>query len=147
MRRRSPGAGPHPTIAAVRLNIPRKGCTSLGHFSFTGFVENYSCDSNGKRVSVYRRTDRPRSLETHIFVGRGYVVSVRHGASASYTPVRKRCEASPKVLAHGEDYILYAILDYIADNYMPVLDAIETEVGVIEDRVLTGVFGARSGAT
>ena len=75
--------------------------------------------------------------ETHIFVGRGYVVSVRHGASASYAPVRKRCEASPKVLAHGEDYILYAILDYIVDNYMPVLDAIETEVGVIEDRVLT----------
>src|SRR4051794_34141988 len=37
--------------------------------------------------------------ETHIFVGRGYVVSVRHGASASYAPVRKRCEASPKVLA------------------------------------------------
>jgi magnesium transporter len=33
--------------------------------------------------------------ETHLFVGRGYVVSVRHGASATYTPVRTRCEASP----------------------------------------------------
>jgi magnesium transporter len=26
--------------------------------------------------------------ETHLFAGRGYVVSVRHGASTSYTPVR-----------------------------------------------------------
>src|SRR4028118_1282499 len=26
--------------------------------------------------------------ETHLFVGQGYVVSVRHGASTSYTPVR-----------------------------------------------------------
>ena len=26
--------------------------------------------------------------ETHLFVGHGYVVSVRHGASTSYTPVR-----------------------------------------------------------
>ena len=34
--------------------------------------------------------------ETHLFVGRGYVVSVRHGASTTYTPVRERCEAAPK---------------------------------------------------
>ena len=34
--------------------------------------------------------------ETHLFVGRGYVVSVRHGASSSHAPVRERCEASPE---------------------------------------------------
>jgi magnesium transporter len=74
--------------------------------------------------------------ETHLFVGRGYVVSVRHGASASYKAVRLRCEASPKVLSHGEDYILYAILDFIVDNYMPVLETVEAEVEEIEDHVL-----------
>src|ERR1700760_4102105 len=40
--------------------------------------------------------------ETHIFVGRGYVVSVRHGASTSYGAVRERCEACPDALAKGE---------------------------------------------
>jgi magnesium transporter len=74
--------------------------------------------------------------ETHIFVGRGYVVSVRHGASTSYATVRGRLEACPTVLARGEDYILYAILDFIVDNYMPVLEAIHDEVEAIEDRVL-----------
>jgi magnesium transporter len=43
--------------------------------------------------------------ETHIFVGRGYVVSVRHGASTSYATVRESLEASPTVLARGEEYI------------------------------------------
>jgi magnesium transporter len=62
--------------------------------------------------------------ETHLFVGRGYVVSVRHGASTSYSPVRKRCEACPTTLSHGEDYVLYAILDFIVDNYMPVLETV-----------------------
>jgi magnesium transporter len=76
--------------------------------------------------------------ETHLFVGRGYVVSVRHGASTSYTPVRERCEATPKAFSDGEDFILYAILDFIVDNYMPVLEAIQAEVEGIEDRVLTG---------
>jgi magnesium transporter len=74
--------------------------------------------------------------ETHLFVGQGYVVSVRHGASASYGEVRKRCEASPGVLTHGEDYILYAVLDFIVDKYMPVLEAIQEEIEEIEDGVL-----------
>jgi magnesium transporter len=74
--------------------------------------------------------------ETHLFVGRGYVVSVRHGASVSYGAVRQRCEACPTVLSHGEDYILYAILDFIVDNYMPVLETIQAEVEAIEDSVL-----------
>ena len=74
--------------------------------------------------------------ETHIFVGRGYVVSVRHGASTSYATVRQRCEACPAVLAGGEDYILYAILDFIVDNYLPVVETDQAEVDELEDGVL-----------
>jgi magnesium transporter len=73
--------------------------------------------------------------ETHLFVGEGYLVSVRHGASTSYKPVRERCESCPRSLARGEDYILYAILDFIVDNYMPVLETVHREVEAIEDRV------------
>jgi magnesium transporter len=75
--------------------------------------------------------------ETHLFVGKGYVVSVRHGASTSYAAVRQRCESCPLTLRHGEDYILYAILDFIVDNYGPVIEAIQTEVDAMEDQVLT----------
>ncbi|THA63944.1 magnesium and cobalt transport protein CorA [Ensifer adhaerens] len=74
--------------------------------------------------------------ETHLFVGRGYVISVQHGASTSYMAVRQRCEASPAALAHGENYILYSILDFIVDNYMPVIEAIHEEVEELEDRLL-----------
>jgi magnesium transporter len=74
--------------------------------------------------------------ETHIFVGAGYVVSVRHGASASYAAVRERCESCPTALVQGEDYILYAILDFIVDNYMPVIEAIQGETDALEEGVL-----------
>jgi magnesium transporter len=77
--------------------------------------------------------------ETHIFIGRGYVVTVRHGASTSYAAVRKRCESCPTVLSHGEHYVLYAILDFIVDNYMPVVASIHEEVEAIEDRVFASV--------
>ena len=71
--------------------------------------------------------------ETHLFVGKGFIVSVRHGASTSYTAVRQHWESCPTILAKGEDFILYAILDFIVDNYMPVIEAIEEEVEAIED--------------
>lgn len=74
--------------------------------------------------------------ETHVFVGPGYVVAVRHGPSSSYTKVRERAEANPALLKHGEDFILYSILDFVVDNYSPVVDAIETEVTALEQRVL-----------
>ena len=79
--------------------------------------------------------------ETHIFVGRGYIVSVRHGASTSYAPVRQRAESCPTVLSHGEDYILYALLDFIVDNYMPVLETVNAEVEEVEDKVVAGELG------
>lgn len=74
--------------------------------------------------------------ETHIFVGKGFVVSVRHGASSSYAAVRERCETSPESLALGEDYILYAILDFIVDNYMPVIEVMQKDVDELEERVV-----------
>src|SRR6476620_11242466 len=60
--------------------------------------------------------------ETHLFVGTGYIVSVRHGPSTSYAVVRQHWESCPSSLAKGEDFVLYAILDFIVDNYMPVLE-------------------------
>ncbi len=73
--------------------------------------------------------------ETHLFVGHGHIVSVRHGPSTSYGSVRERCESCRVVLSRGEHYILYAILDFIVDNYKPVLDVIHAEVEEIEDQV------------
>ena len=81
--------------------------------------------------------------ETHLFVGRGYVVSVRHGASASYSTVRQHCESCPKMLSNGEDYILYKILDFVVDNYMPVVEAVRKEVEALEDRVLHETISTR----
>jgi magnesium transporter len=74
--------------------------------------------------------------ETHLFVGKGYVLSIRHGASRSYALVRERCEATPLGLSEGEDYIVYAILDFIVDDYFPVLAAMNAEVEAIEDDIL-----------
>ena len=70
--------------------------------------------------------------ETHIFAGQGYVVTVRHGASSTYLPVRARCESAPRLLRHGEDFVVYAVMDYVVDCYFPILDQLEAEVEDLE---------------
>jgi magnesium transporter len=66
--------------------------------------------------------------ETHVFAGKGYVVTVRHGASHSYSEVRARCESKPKMLAKGEDFVVYSIMDFVVDNFFPIIDSFEGEV-------------------
>jgi len=76
--------------------------------------------------------------ETHLFVGPGYVVSVRHGASTSYAEVRARCESTPHLLRKGPGFVLYAIMDFIVDRYFPVVDALEERLEGLEEQIFDG---------
>jgi magnesium transporter len=63
--------------------------------------------------------------ETHVFLGSNFVVTVRHGASQSYVKVRERCEATPERLSRGPSYVLYSIMDFVVDNYRPIMEDLE----------------------
>jgi magnesium transporter len=75
--------------------------------------------------------------ETHLFVGPRYVVSVRHGASLSYADVRARCEAQPQLLAKGPSFVLHAIMDFVVDQYFPIVDALEDDLEALEEDIFT----------
>jgi magnesium transporter len=76
--------------------------------------------------------------ETDLFVGPRYVVSIRHGESASYAPVRARIEASPGLLKKGPGFVVYAIMDFVVDQYFPVVDALEDRLEALEDSLFDG---------
>jgi magnesium transporter len=73
--------------------------------------------------------------ETHFFVGANYIVTVRHGASVSYADVRSRCESAPQMLSKGQGFALYAVMDFIVDQYYPVMHEMEIELESIEDKI------------
>jgi len=76
--------------------------------------------------------------ETHIFVGTHYVVSVRHGESLGYAAVRQRCESTPHLLARGPGFVLYALMDFIVDQYFPVVDVFEDRLAALERLIFDG---------
>ncbi|TCS16136.1 magnesium/cobalt transporter CorA [Caulobacter sp. BK020] len=74
--------------------------------------------------------------ETAIFVGQGHLITVRHGSARAHTELRDQLEASPTLLAKGSDYVLHAVLDFVVDGYLPIIQALEDEVLDIERRTL-----------
>jgi magnesium transporter len=79
--------------------------------------------------------DELETGEVAIFVGPGYVISVRRDARVGFGEVRKRCEQEPELLQHGPAYVLYALMDTVVDRYVPVLDSLTAEIEDIEARI------------
>ncbi|MDP3173909.1 MAG: magnesium/cobalt transporter CorA [Phenylobacterium sp.] len=70
--------------------------------------------------------------ETAVFVGPHYIITVRHGSARGHVELRQHLEAAPSQLKHGVDYVLHAVLDFIVDGYLPIVEEIEEEVLAME---------------
>ncbi|NES26464.1 transporter [Micromonospora terminaliae] len=76
--------------------------------------------------------------ELHLFLGPGFVITVRHGGTPDLAGVRRRLEAEPAVLALGPEAVLYAVLDRVVDGYAPVVAGLENDIDEIETEVFGG---------
>jgi len=82
-------------------------------------------------------TDEVETGEIALFVGRSYVVTVRHGAGAGLTGARRDLEQRAAVLGHGPPSVVYAVSDRVVDEYQEVADALEIDVDEIERSVFS----------
>ena len=76
--------------------------------------------------------------EVHVFVGRDFVITVRHSEAPDLAQVRRRMESEPELLRRGPEAVLYAILDEVVDGYLPVVAGLENDVDEIETEVFRG---------
>jgi magnesium transporter len=98
-------------------------------------------DVYGDQLFVVARTahlegDSIAYGETAFFLGANHIISVRHGSERAHSALRDQLEAAPRLLEHGVDYVLHAILDFIVDGYFPIVEAIEEDVLKMEHRAL-----------
>lgn len=76
--------------------------------------------------------------ELHVFIGKDFVVTVRHAAKPDLSLVRKRLESDPELLQHGPQAVLYAIVDRVVDDYLPVVTGLQNDIDEIETQVFGG---------
>ncbi len=88
--------------------------------------------------------ERIRYGETHAFLGPRFLVTVRHGASLSYAPVRARLEQEPELLAMGPSFCLYSVLDAVVDNYSPITDSFRDTLDTLEQDIFADTYKRRT---
>jgi magnesium transporter len=76
--------------------------------------------------------------EISIFVGPGFVITVRQGIGSDLHPARLRLESRPKLLEEGPASVLWAILDQVVDDYAPVVEGLERDIEEVEQLVFAG---------
>jgi magnesium transporter len=72
-----------------------------------------------------------------LFVGRDFIVSVRHGEASGLKDVRHRAECNPELLRCGPGTILHAIVDHVVDDYFPAMEGVENDITEIESQVFS----------
>ena len=102
-------------------------------------VEEYGSSLFAVIQTIEADGDDLRVGEIDVFVGRNYVLSVRHRSERGFSDVRARCEREPELLRHGSGYVLYALVDAVVDRYFPLIDALEVQLEEIEARLFAGV--------
>jgi magnesium transporter len=73
--------------------------------------------------------------EIMAFIGRDFIVTVRHGNHSGLAEVRKQLDAEPERLRAGPAAVLHGIADHVVDSYLDVTDRFENDIDVIESRV------------
>ncbi|MFT4158174.1 MAG: magnesium/cobalt transporter CorA [Microbacterium sp.] len=73
--------------------------------------------------------------EVHVLAGPDFVVTIRHAEAPDLGRVRRRLEANVELLRHGPEAVLYAIIDEIVDEYVPVLAGLENDIDEIEGQL------------
>ncbi|HZF91407.1 magnesium/cobalt transporter CorA [Streptomyces sp.] len=90
-----------------------------------------------KPVVYEPESDTVSSGEVMVFLGDGFVVTVRHGEGAPLAAVRRRLEHEPELLGKGPTAVLYAIADATVDHYLEVAGELQNDLEELETEVFS----------
>ncbi|ANS64502.1 metal-transport protein [Streptomyces lincolnensis] len=118
--------------AHQRPKVERYGETLFAVFKTVCYVEHEELTATSEVVNTG---------EIMVFVGRDFVITVRHGRHGSLGPLREELESAPEQLAKGPAAVLHAVADHVVDDYLNVTDSVQADIDLVEMAVFAD--GAR----
>ena len=95
-----------------------------------------------KALSIDKKTLRLRAEHIGIFLGKNVVITFQEDTddeSDDFAAVRKRIhEGRGRIRQRGTDYLAYALIDVLADNYYLILDQIGDINQDLEEEIMGG---------
>ncbi|MBP6020269.1 MAG: magnesium and cobalt transport protein CorA [Burkholderiaceae bacterium] len=91
-------------------------------------------------ITLELRTQHPHFGDTQLLIGRGFLITIRRGTTATYGEVRKQLECTPGLMNRGSDYVASTLLDLMVDRYTQTLSVLEKSVETVEQQLLLRGF-------
>jgi magnesium transporter len=90
------------------------------------------------KMITFDSAERKIDVEQISFiVGDNYVITFQERVGDIFNPVRERINnAKSRLRNHGTDYLMYALLDVIVDNYYLILEQITDIIEELEEKIL-----------
>jgi magnesium transporter len=85
----------------------------------------------------YTRTEDFQTTELNIFLGKEFLVTFHRDPLRSITATMERVAKNAPAVARAPDRLAHTILDFLFENYRPVLEELSGEIGDLEERVLS----------
>ncbi|MFC9928143.1 magnesium/cobalt transporter CorA [Streptomyces sp. NPDC127190] len=114
--------------AHQRPKLEHYGDTLFAVFKTVCYVEHERLTATSEVVNTG---------EIMVFVGKDFVITVRHGRHGSLGPLREELESDPQQLAKGPAAVLHAIADHVVDDYLNVTDAVQADIDQVETEVFS----------
>jgi magnesium transporter len=87
-------------------------------------------------VDYTRGTEEFRTTELNIFMGKDFLVTYHREPLRSITATIDRVQKSAVTVAKAPDRLGHTLLDFLIENYRPVLEELSAEVAELEEKVL-----------
>lgn len=75
------------------------------------------------------------TVELNVFLGPNYIVTIHKSPMNTIGRIAAQCHRSKSYMNRGPDYLLYAIVDGITDEYFPIMDRISVRIDELEDEI------------
>jgi magnesium transporter len=117
----------HPLIMEDVLNTDQRPKFDDGEFHDVFILKMLKYDEPTKQISSEQLT---------LVLGEGYVITLQEQTGDVFNPVRERIRtAKQSSRLFDNDYLAYALLDTVVDNYILVTEAIGRQIESMEDRI------------
>lgn len=91
-----------------------------------------------KMLSYDTETNRLITENLSLVLGSNFIISFQESEGDVFNPVRERIrKGKGRIRKAGHDYLLYALLDAVVDNYFIVLEKIGEEIESLEEGLIT----------
>jgi magnesium transporter len=119
----------HPLILEDILNITqRPKLDDLGDYIYI-ILKMLSYDEGKRRIDIE---------QVSFLLGSNFVISFQEKEGDVFNPIRERIRTGKgRVRKMGADYLAYALIDAVVDNYFIILEQLGEEVELLEEELLT----------